>query len=199
MPIAVVRDWLEPTRLRWPDAADGPWVVTLSWREGRNDHDRVVECCGLSLDPVEDGDTEPISATLIRRLPVAKLIAAGRRINFEEAGGSLLEALDDGQDIDVSFGLQEALREESAPWAERRAGRPAHLSDDHYRQVALAYTEAHAAGSSPLLAVQERWTVSRPTASRWVATTREKGLLPLTERGRAKSNPQLLGTSGDER
>lgn len=46
--------------------------------------------------------------------------------------------------------------------------------DDHYRAVAREYRNADRA---PLKAIQERWRVSRATASKWVHEARERGFL----------------------
>lgn len=179
----VVRDELEPWIGRWPDRERGPWQVTLTWRwsEGR------AECSGFALSPVDE-TCDPISATLLRQVPVMRLVADARRERFEDAGGALLEALDDGQDIDVGPGLVESLRTHSASWESRRPGRPATLGREHYSDVAEVYSAAHAVGAPPLVAVQKRWHVARPTASRWVAAARSLNLLPATDKGRARGN-----------
>ena len=46
--------------------------------------------------------------------------------------------------------------------------------DEHFNLVADTY---RAATSAPLRAIQAKWSVSRPTASNWVRTARERGLL----------------------
>lgn len=179
----VVTDVLEPWVGRWPDSERGPWQVTLTWRwfEGR------AECSGFALAPVDE-TCNPISATLLRKVPLMRLVADARRQRFEDAGGALLEALDDGQDIDLSRRLEESLRASSASWEPRRPGRPATLSREHYNDVAQVYSAAHVLGAPPLVAVQQRWHVARPTASRWVAAARSLDLLPATDKGRARGN-----------
>ena len=184
----VVEDWLAPSVVRWPDPEAGPWEVTLRWRSAG---DRA-ECSGLSLDPVGSQSTEPLTATLMRSLPVAGLIAAARQERYRRSGGEVVEALADGQDLDVSAGLAEQLATASEPWTAGRDGRPAHLDRGFYAQVAETYSVALAASRNPLVAVIERWTTSRPTASRWVAAARAEGLLPTTERGRPKGNDVAL-------
>lgn len=184
----VMEDWLAPSALRWPDAEEGPWEVTLRWRAAG---DRA-ECCGLSVEPVDGATTEPVTATLMRSLPVAGLIATARQQRFLRAGGDVLDALADGQDLDVSPGLAEQLDNASKSWKAQHDGRPAHLDRAFYTQVAGAYSLALASGSNPLVAVMDRWTTSRPTASRWVAAARADGLLPPTERGRPRGNDVAL-------
>ncbi len=183
-----VEDWLAPSVLRWPDSEAGPWEVTLRWRSAG---DRA-ECCGLSLNPVEGTTAEPLTATLMRSLPIAGLIAAARQQRYRRAGGEILEALADGQDLDVSAGLAEQFTNAAEPWTAGRDGRPPHLDRGFYSQVAETYSLALAAGRNPLVAVIERWTTSRPTASRWVAAARAEGLLPPTERGRPRGNGVAL-------
>jgi hypothetical protein len=186
----VVEDELAPWSGRWPDPDEGPWQVTLSWAWVQ---DRA-ECVAFTLAPVQDAEVEPISATLLRKVPVMRLVTQARRKRFERAGGSLLEALDDGQDLDVGAGLEASLRAQAAGWEQRRPGRPATLNREHYGKVAGVYSSARVAGQPPLVAVQRRWQVARPTASRWIAAARELNLLPATERGRARGNGETTST-----
>jgi hypothetical protein len=182
------RDWLEPSQIRWPDEADGPWVVTMNWREDAGS----VVCTGLSLDLLPERPPQPVTATRMRELPVARIISAAREERFDEAGGRFAEAYDSGQDIDVDPHIVDGARASAEPWAEPRLGRPVNLDGSHYRAVAQAYSSALAAGKSPLVAVERQWTVPRPTASRWIAAARSAGLLPPTSRGRARGNGPLL-------
>ena len=184
----VMEDWLAPSVMRWPDPESGPWEVTLRWRAAG---DRA-ECCGLSVDSMGGTATASVTATLMRSLPVAGLIASARQQRYRRAGGDVLEALADGQDLDVSPGLAEQFANASEPWTAKRNGRPVHLDRTFYRQVAEAYSLALASGRNPLMEVMDRWTTSRPTASRWVAAARAEGLLPPTERGRPRGNDVAL-------
>lgn len=179
-----VEDWLAPSVVRWPDAVLGPWAVTLRWRAAG---DRA-ECAGIGLDAVDADLAEPVSSTLLRTLPLARLIATARQDRYREAGGDIVDALTDGAEVDVGIGLADAIRVSSRPWTQQRDGRPLQLDQEFYQQVAQTYSQALAAGDRPLLAVIERWTTSRPTASRWVAAARAAGLLPATERGIPKGN-----------
>jgi antitoxin (DNA-binding transcriptional repressor) of toxin-antitoxin stability system len=145
---------------------------------------------GQSLPDVLAG--EPVTASLVRTLPVARIVAAAREERFERAGGRFAEAYDSGQDIDVDPGIVDSARAAAEPWAERRPGRPVKLDDSHYREVAQVYSSALAAGKSPLVAIERQWPVTRPTVSRWVAAARSAGLLPPTSRGRARGNGPIL-------
>lgn len=182
------RDWLEPSQIRWPDEADGPWVVTMNWREDAGS----VVCTGLSLDLLPERPPQPVTATRMRELPVARIISAAREERFDEAGGRFAEAYDSGQDIDVDPHIVDGARAFAEPWAERSPGRPMYLGESHYREVAQIYSSALAAGKPPLVAVKEHCFVTRPTASRYVAAARSAGLLPPTSRGRARGNGPLL-------
>lgn len=200
MPVAVVTDWLEPSVLRWPDERDGPWEITLTWRENEGD----VYCAGLAMRLMDDAAPQPITASLLRAVPVARVVSRARRERWEAEGGAFLQAIEDGVEIRAfnELGVEEEfyisdrerqeLKRSVQPWSERRPGRPKELDVRHYRSVAREYSTALAAGRAPLQAVQDRWTVSRPTASRWVASARELGLLPRTERGKARGDVNLL-------
>lgn len=188
----LMEDWLAPWSTRWPDPSVGPWVVTLRWRAAG---DRA-ECIGLEFQPVNHEVAEPLTATLMRSLPVAGLIARARQERYEQAGGSLAEAAADGQVVDVGAGLLDELVAASQPWELPRKGRPVDLTPDFYARVAEVYSAALLAGTAPLRAVEGRWTTSRPTASRWVASARRLGLLPETQRGRARG-ADVIKTKGE--
>jgi hypothetical protein len=208
MPEFVMRDWLAPSELSWPDDDTGPWKVKLDWRESAGE----VYCAGLAIQPLGDAPSQPITASLMRAIPVGQLVARARRQRWELEGGALLEAVNRGVEMryvsddgepEEDFYLSDSARSELEgavlPWAERRRGRPKHLDGAHFREVARTYSAALASGQPPLRAIQSRWTVSKPTASRWVASAREAGLLPPTERGRARGDLNLLTQpEGDE-
>ena len=189
----VVRDWLEPWTVNWPDKERGPWSITLRWRAAG---DRV-DCIGLSVDALDPAASEPVTATLMRSLPVARLIAEARQHRWDEAGGSLVEAVDDGQDIDISPRLVEDMRADAQPWSAPRPGRRVELGPDFYAEVAETYSAALMAGDPPLRAIERRWTTSRPTASRWVAAARRLEFLPATQQGKARG-AELLPTENEE-
>lgn len=184
-----MRDWLEPSKVLWPNNKTGPWVVTLNWRE---DEGSTV-CTGLSLALVPERKAQPVTASLVRKLPVAGIIAAARAERFAAEGGQLAEAYADGQDLDVTAHFIARLAANAEPWAERGPRRSTNLGPSRWREVAHVYSTALLAGQPPLVAVEATWHVSRPTASRWVKAARDAHLLPPTDRGRARGN----GTLGD--
>lgn len=183
-----VRDWLEPSERLWPDASSGPWEIRLTWSEGP---DGSVGCTGLALSLRAGADHDVVTSTLLRDVPVARLVAEARRERYSRAGGDLVEAFEDGQEIDVSEGFIAGLKASASAWTDQPRGRRMELGSEHFREVAQVYSAAVAAGAPPLLAVETRWTVSRPTASRWVRAARDAALLPATERGVAKGNGPL--------
>lgn len=191
----IVRDWLEPSRVLWPDQTAGPWTVTVTWREQAG----AAVCTGLSVDLLPGQEPQSVTATLMRGLPVASIISAARAERFAAAGRELADAYDDGQDIDATPGLIADLRAASEPWVGPRPGRPKELGTDRWREVAEVYSAALAAGKPPLVAVEKYWTISRPTASRWVKSARDARLLPETDRGRARGNGSLVNPKGASR
>jgi hypothetical protein len=66
-------------------------------------------------------------------------------------------------------------------------GRPVTYGPEHFAEVARIYREAFEAGPAPTKAVTIKFDVSYATASKWVARARAAGLLPATERGRARA------------
>jgi hypothetical protein len=193
MPRARVVEGRDPSSVRWPDEQAGPWEVTLDWRQAEDG----IECIGVAIKALDPVTAPNITASLMRKLPIVRLIARVRRERYEREGGAVIEALDSGQDLDLDEDEAGQLRASSDPWAERRRGRPTELGHDHYRDVAIVYSAALAANAPPLRAVEKRWQVSRPTASRWVAAARSAGLLPPTEQGRAKGDVSYLSKEAD--
>lgn len=70
------------------------------------------------------------------------------------------------------------------------------LGDDHYRQVAEAYSAACEDGLPPTTTVAEQSRVSKTTAAKWVARARDLGYLPPTTRGKAA--PQEIDKRRDQ-
>jgi hypothetical protein len=66
------------------------------------------------------------------------------------------------------------------------------LSEQFLESIAEAYRRAVAAGLHPLVTIAESEQVSKPTASKWVAMARERGLLGYPSR------PGLPGDSSTE-
>lgn len=191
MPKAVVTDPFAPSSVKWPDHVEGPWQVTLTWR-AREDR---ADCVGLTVEALNLDDTEPLTATLMRSVPLGRIMAAARWERFAANYGQVVNEPDLVEELEFSAADAQRLHARSQPWAERPSGRRPELNHEHYRDVAKAYSQAHAAGLPPLRAVEQRFFVSRPTASRWVAAARAADLLPPTEKGRAMGNAALVTES----
>jgi hypothetical protein len=54
------------------------------------------------------------------------------------------------------------------------------VTDDHLKEVAAIYGEAHGAGAAPTRAVQHHFGVSHSTAAKWAGRARKQGLLAPT-------------------
>jgi hypothetical protein len=102
----------------------------------------------------------PITGTLLRRVPMAALLASAMSLT--------------------------ALREVSpGRWQPIGTERIEGEDDDHY--VARIYTMASACGHRPTKAVQEMLGVAESTATQKVGRARLLGLLPKTTPGKAKA------------
>ncbi|MGD0285113.1 MAG: hypothetical protein ABSC31_01840 [Acidimicrobiales bacterium] len=104
---------------------------------------------------VYEGDDDPtITADVLRRLPLRQLRAVAVREAYQPESDWL-----------------EPFRIERVPgqaWP-----------DEHYQEVAEVYRSS---AGKPLLAIAERWKVSRPTASKWVAEARRRKFLKYPSR-----------------
>ena len=176
MPKGQLIDWLEPSPADWVD--DGvTWRVVLRWA----DIDGFVECVGVAIEPGQE-NRRVLSAAVLRRLPIGRLVREARASRYRDAGGDLLEAFGDGL---VDEPVSTWLGESAAPWGERPARGKARLDDQHFAQVAQLYSAAVQRGRPPGKAVAEAMHASRPTVTRWLAEARKRGLLPPTTQGRA--------------
>jgi hypothetical protein len=68
----------------------------------------------------------------------------------------------------------------------RRSRRASPMTDEHLREVAEFYKD-HLESGKPTLAICAKWHVTPPTASRWVARARERGMLGPAVKGRASA------------
>ncbi|MBT2452845.1 hypothetical protein J7F03_38605 [Streptomyces sp. ISL-43] len=100
---------------------------------------------------VSTPDDAPVTPTLIRRLPLDKLLKVAAEARVDELGQAL------------------------APTA---AGRPYGGGQDHTRKVAEVYDWAVGHGVPPRRAIAARWARSEATAGRWIAEARRMGLIP---------------------
>lgn len=150
----------------YPDER-GEWTVGLEWAEV----DGRVECVGVTVRHVEGA--KPVTASLLRSIPFGRFVADKRR----QRHGTLLR-LATGYAGQRSEALAERQLDEYA------AGKPRY-GEDHWRDVAEVYREAHRSGEAPTRAVAEVFGVSRTAAGKWVARCREAGLLGRTEQRKA--------------
>ncbi len=158
------------THRLWPSRRHGPWLLDFHWQviDGR------AECVGLDFRSSLPHDGHPLSAgyrgvlrrkgtpltaTLLRTIPVGQLVAEERDGLHDFLGGTAF-----------------------APAGTRRPrSTPARLSE-----AATAYQEAWAAGSSTTRAVQDRFNISAGAARKLIWQARDSGLLPKTQSGVAR-------------
>lgn len=136
-----------------------PWRVEIQVESV----DGTPQILGLKLEPDvdEQGRLPPpflvrdvvINSSKLRTLPLARLRNAAfalRRMDLDK----------------VVAALQPAVRKPGQP-----------LPPGHLEGVADVYRMAVEASEPPLPAIMRRWRVTRPTASRWVRSARDSGIL----------------------
>ena len=199
-------DWavFRASSFLWPDEDDPTWVIRLLWHrvDGR------YEVNGFEMNARRDNRT-PLTATLLRSVPLGSLIEKGRRnqIEFRKDSALILQRTKESRDTFAEMGyptdksLRDSLKEveqdvfkeievlETPPPRSR-------YDEDHWRRVTAVYDEAWAAGSTPTKAVAEHFNSSRSTAAKWVSICRKKGLLPPTQKTRPRGNPMNGGADG---
>lgn len=134
-------------------------------------------CIGVTVR-----DEEGVNSEALRRVPVARLVKEAFAV-----AASKVETEKDGQPIPRMVGTSAGDR---ARFYERfakdvrqpRSGSP--LTDEHLAQVAELYRAAVEREDAPTQTVADAMHVTRPTAGRWVAKARERGLLGPAKRGR---------------
>jgi hypothetical protein len=138
-------------------------------------------------------DAPPITARLLRRIPVDGLVHESTfAVQIPVPDQSLEDILarpprtDDPDDFHKrlrSPNTVEEHREAAAAQRESaRRGRGIPLTESHYQQVAEVYREAQKRRQPAVKAVQERFTVSRATASRWVRDAKAHDMIPKGRR-----------------
>lgn len=209
------------SQLLWPDPAEGPWYIGLTWAEvaGR------IECVGadvwhgaqpvwhtvqrdrLALSPIGVGPT-PLLASDVRSLPLASIIGQ-ERSRLAEKWKGIREAREHMRSIEMR--RPTADESEAADALHRRyldlldsavkaigqpkagVGRPRELGPEQLAEVAAVYLEAWERGASPTKAVAEYFHISATAAAKRVAKCREAGLIEKTAKGRPSGAP---GTAG---
>jgi hypothetical protein len=194
--------------LLWPDLAKGPFEVRLLMQvlRGRK------ECVGIDIKPAPGFDPRPLLSSELRKVPMRRMIDDERRAwlrrigyirdHWDEVAEKLAQEgkLPHGARSLSRYiaGIEDLYSGELATGAadeidlgkvSRRGGRPTLYDDAHYQKVAAVYTEAWRAGDYPTVAVRKAFTTTKTAAAKWVATCREKGLLPPTARGQVSGMP----------
>lgn len=135
-----------------------PWRVAVIWRGTRWDRPVPTSITLTALKPEHDGERGEVTSTLLRQVPVGRLLAEMR---------------------------PQPAEPNEVPEAQRTGRRPEH-GPEHYRTVAEIYRAALAAGNAPVQAVAEHFNASPQTARRWVHLARNRhSLLPPVRRGQA--------------
>jgi hypothetical protein len=103
---------------------------------------------------------------------------------------------DDLPDVPIAAFIQEGVYTAGQVYfkaAGRRGASADSPLDDHIEAVATIYKLADSLGDAPRKAVQDVLHVSTSTAARWIATARDRGLLPKATTGaRAGRRPSGL-------
>ncbi len=162
----------------WPDPDLGPWHVVTIWAvvETR------IECIGFEFSAADLDYPVPIVPSWIRDVRLGEIIENDRTALNEQMARMIQRARRAaGREHEGDTPVVEAT-----PLKVPRSGRPVQLGDDHYREVAAIYSEAHAAGQPPVVAVQRQKPASYSTASRWVTEARRRGFLAPTRRGKPR-------------
>jgi hypothetical protein len=156
----------------WPDQK-GPFEITLDFRplEGR------MECVRFEVRLLWWDRPRPVTASLVRSIPLAKLIDRERSTfapqRWEWPSDPAWAAAD------------------RRLWVARKrpkgGGRPPKYDVNHYVEVVRIYGEAYARNRTSTRAVAAHFRVSETAAAKWVAKARKLGLLLPTTRGKARA------------
>ena len=161
-------DWLPDTYRLWPDERLGPWCVLLLWqmRAGR------AECVGMNLRSADHPDDaskflrrkrgQPLTASMIRELPVGRFIAEDREALYEVTGDALYDA---------------------------SAGRASDAGSERLIRVAQTYRQAQAEGKPTAKAVSVVEDVSESYARKLIWDARRRSLLMPASSGVAPVKP----------
>lgn len=156
--------------------------------------DGRLECVGFEVGQRPDVRMEygsrglplkKITSSLIRDIPLASLVDQyikdvhlQERMEMDAGATNYLPEFEEWKQR-----AKEVLKGLEAAKETKKGGRPGH-PPEHYAEVAEIYARAYKERRSPLVAIQDHFSISKSTAAKWVSRCRELGLLPPTERGK---------------
>jgi hypothetical protein len=188
----------------WPNSANGPFEVRLLLQEVQ---DRI-DCVGIDIRPAPGSAPSALFSSKLRKLPLGQMLDDARRSYVQHLSDL---AAEQSEEIVGQVGQPDERAEQIGDvsplpkitkmriedlFASHEGGRPPY-DDEHYRNVAAAYTAASKAGDYPTKAVKNAFNVNKSTAAKWVATCRKKGLLPPPMRGEVSVEPVSDSVKGD--
>jgi hypothetical protein len=183
------------TQIRWPDAKQGPYLISGQWRrlQGR------WQMVGYSQTLANEKDLRELQTEDSRtlRLPAIRTLSAVELRRQLEEDGAELAGLPSLPPSSRQEYRRELLRRRAAAEKLRASqpqgrGRPA-IPLEELQQVGRTYAEAHRAGRSPTRAVAETFGISYAAASKRVANCRKVGILGPAEQGKAGVGGKLMG------
>ena len=150
----------------------GPWVVSVELERG----DSEWQCVAFH---VSGRKGKPVTASLLRTLPVGTLIDLARKMRADADQHG-----DHNDPADLERRAQ--LRHRVLQRQRSEGGRPRDWGPEHFAEVASIYLRAIESGEKPTQSVARHFKVEQSTAAKWVARARhEYRLLAPTERGKA--------------
>lgn len=148
--------WVDVARCtrKWPDRTVGPYLLSVVFAA---ETDRRIEVRSATVSGVGD---RAVPTRTLRRVPWGRVVA-----------DMLDELRDRWAPLVERYQPEVAARLRTSP-APR--GRPPLYDDAHWSDVSAVYRSA---ANRPVVAVAERWQVSRAAARHWVERCRAKGML----------------------
>ena len=135
----------------------------------------------VALAPSKDSYPRWLSDALLRDVPTGRIDRAVTASTvFQDGLRADVDQRVDPRELDSVF---RKSYEEGEPIVLERPKRRA-LTDDFYRQVALAYRRAVARGRNPGKSLADDSGVPHGTVARWIAESRRRGHLPPAEKGK---------------
>jgi hypothetical protein len=136
-------------------------------------------------------DFTPISASDMRALPWGRLVDHARpgETWFARTGEREVSVYTDRdfEPVPESVIAEPALFVTSRP--KRAGGRKPKYGREHFEEVARIYRLAYSRNRTPTRAVARHFDATAAQAAKWVARSRQMGLLPRTARGKARATP----------